>query len=112
MAYYFLWGLGLLILALACLNYVNLSVARALNRSKEIGVRKVTGALRGSLVLQFLGESIVTALFAMGMAILLLFVLKAAFMRLWVNQYLNFDLRGGIGVYHFVILWYLRSSWG
>jgi putative ABC transport system permease protein len=92
-AYYFLAFLALVILVSACLNYINLSVARALNRSKEIGVRKVTGALRGDLILQFLSESILTALFAMGMAILLLFVLKAAFMRLWVNQYLNFDLR-------------------
>jgi putative ABC transport system permease protein len=92
-AYYFLAFLALVILVSACLNYINLSVARALNRSREIGVRKVTGALRGDLILQFLIESILTALFAMGMAILLLFVLKAAFMRLWVNQYLNFDLR-------------------
>jgi putative ABC transport system permease protein len=92
-AYYFLAFLAMVILGSACLNYINLSVARALNRSKEIGVRKVTGALRGDLIVQFLSESILTALFAMGMAILLLFVLKAAFMRLWVNQYLNFDLR-------------------
>jgi putative ABC transport system permease protein len=92
-AYYFLSFLALVILVSACLNYINLSVARALNRSKEIGVRKVTGALRGDLIMQFLSESILTALFAMAMAILLLFVLKAAFMRLWVNQYLNFDLR-------------------
>jgi putative ABC transport system permease protein len=92
-AYYFLSFLALVILISACLNYINLSVARALNRSKEIGVRKVTGALRGDLILQFLSESILTAFFAMGMAIILLFVLKAAFMRLWVNQYLNFDLR-------------------
>lgn len=98
-AYYILWGLGLLILLLACLNYINLSVARALNRAKEIGVRKVTGAQRFSLVMQFLGESVITALFALALAIILLFLLKAAFVRLWVNQYLDFELGAGIGVY-------------
>jgi len=98
-AYYFLWVLALLILVLACLNYINLSVARALTRAREIGVRKVAGAPRGSLVLQFLGESVITALFALGMAIVLLVALKAAFVRLWVNQYLDFELRGGMGVY-------------
>jgi putative ABC transport system permease protein len=84
---------------LACLNYVNLSVARALNRAKEIGVRKVTGAQRVSLVLQFLGESVITSLFALAMSVGMLFLLKAAFLRLWVNQYLNFELSGGAGVY-------------
>ena len=98
-AYYFLWGLGLLILLLACLNYINLSVARALNRAKEIGVRKVTGAQRFSLVMQFLGESVITALFALALAMILLFLLKAAFVRLWVNQYLDFELGAGVGIY-------------
>jgi putative ABC transport system permease protein len=98
-AYYFLAFLAVLILLLAGLNYVNLSVARALNRAKEIGVRKVTGAGRGSLVLQFLGESVITALAALALAVVLLFLLKAAFVRLWVNQYLDFELRGGVGVY-------------
>jgi putative ABC transport system permease protein len=98
-AYYFLWFLAILILVLACLNYINLSVARALNRAKEIGVRKVTGARRVNLVLQFLGESVITTLFALAVATGLLFLLKAAFVRLWVNQYLNFQLNGGAAVY-------------
>ena len=98
-AYYFFWGLGLVILSLAGLNYVNLSVARALNRAKEIGVRKVTGAQRISLVAQFLGESVITSLIALVLAIGLLLLLKAAFVRLWVNQYLNFELKGEWWVY-------------
>jgi putative ABC transport system permease protein len=98
-AYYFLSSLAVLILVLAALNYVNLSVARALNRAKEIGVRKVTGAQRINLVLQFLGESVITALAALTLAVVFLFLLKAAFVRLWVNQYLNFELNGGVGVY-------------
>jgi putative ABC transport system permease protein len=98
-AYYLLSFLAALILVLAGLNYVNLSVARALSRAREIGVRKVSGAHRANLVLQFLGESVITALSSLGMAGVFLLVLKAAFVRLWVNQYLNFELSGGVGVY-------------
>lgn len=98
MAYYFLSFLAFVVLVSACLNYVNLSVARALKRSREIGVRKVAGAGRLDLVWQFLGESVLTALLAMGMAIVILVFLRSAFMHLWVNQYLNFDLPINIGL--------------
>ncbi|SDK02171.1 putative ABC transport system permease protein [Catalinimonas alkaloidigena] len=98
-AYYVLGGLAGVIMLLACLNYTNLSVARALTRTKEIGVRKVTGARRLDLVYQFLSESILTALLALVLAVLLLVFLKSAFMNLWVNQFLNFDLRENVPVY-------------
>ena len=102
-AYYFLSLLAFVVLLSACLNYINLSVARALKRSREIGVRKVTGARRIDLIGQFLGESMLTALFAMGIALVILFFLKTAFMRLWVNQYLKFDLRAN-GIVYVVFL--------
>jgi putative ABC transport system permease protein len=56
---------AILILFLACVNYINLSTARASTRSKEIGVRKVVGGSRLSIVFQFLGESILLVLFAL-----------------------------------------------
>ncbi|HXB95579.1 MAG TPA: ABC transporter permease, partial [Puia sp.] len=56
--------IGLFVIAIACINYINLSTARSALRAKEIGVRKVTGAFRSLLVRQFLTESIVTVLFA------------------------------------------------
>lgn len=98
-AYYFLSLLALLILLSACLNYANLSTARSLTRAKEIGIRKVTGAYRKNLVYQFLSESVITSLLALAMAILLLVFIKPAFRGLWINQHLNFDLRGNISVY-------------
>jgi putative ABC transport system permease protein len=99
LAYYFLSVLALVIMVSACLNYTNLSTARALSRAKEIGIRKVTGAFRKNLVYQFLSESVLTALLALVMAVLLLIFLKPAFTGLWINQYLNFELRGNISVY-------------
>ncbi len=53
-----------IILLVACVNFINLSTARASKRSKEIGVRKVVGASKRSLVGQFLGESLLLSLFA------------------------------------------------
>ncbi|WPP52702.1 ABC transporter permease [Catalinimonas niigatensis] len=99
MAYYILGGLALIIMLSACLNYTNLSIARALTRAKEIGVRKVTGARKTDLMYQFLSESILMTLLALAFAILLLVVLKPAFMSLWVNQYLHFDLQENFSVY-------------
>ena len=98
-AYYFLSFLALIILLSASLNYTNLSIARALTRAKEIGVRKVTGAKRRDLIYQFLSESVLTVLLALALAYLLLTVVKSAFMGLWANQYLDFDLRENISVY-------------
>ncbi len=98
-AYYFLAFLAIVVMVSACLNYTNLSVARAVTRSKEIGIRKVTGAFKKHLITQFLGESILTSLFALMLAILLLVIIKPAFMALWINKYLNFNLDENSSVY-------------
>lgn len=62
-------AIGLLVLAIACINYMNLATARASLRSMEIGIRKVSGALRTQLVQQFLSESILLTLFSALLAI-------------------------------------------
>lgn len=97
--YYFLIILASVIMLTACFNYTNLSVARALTRAKEIGVRKVTGAGRRSIVFQFLSESMMTSLLALIMAVGLLYVLTPSFKNLWVNNYLNLELPSSPGVY-------------
>ena len=60
-----------LIIALAIINYINLTTARALQRSHEVGIRKVVGAHRGSLVRQFLIESLLFCFIALPIALLL-----------------------------------------
>ena len=99
MIYYFLSILAIVIMVSACLNYTNLSVARALTRAKEIGVRKVNGAKRKDLIFQFLSESIMTALLSLFMAIALLILIKPAFKNLWINQFLHFELESTLFVY-------------
>jgi len=59
------------VLLLACINFVNLATARSTQRAKEVGVRKVVGASRKQLATQFIGESILLSLIALGFAMVL-----------------------------------------
>ena len=79
---YILGGIAGLILLIACINFVNLTLARSLRRSKEIGVRKVTGGTRGQLVAQFLGESLLLSALAFVPALLLVIFLLPQFSEL------------------------------
>ncbi|MDH5385525.1 MAG: ABC transporter permease [Candidatus Aminicenantes bacterium] len=70
MTYVYLFsGIGLFILLLGCLNFMNLSTARSANRSKEVGLRKVVGAQRLELIKQFIGESMILTLIAIVLAL-------------------------------------------
>jgi putative ABC transport system permease protein len=68
---YAFWAIAVIILLIACINFMNLSTARSAGRAKEVGMRKVLGAQRTKLIGQFLGESFVFALLSLGFAILL-----------------------------------------
>ncbi|WEK36505.1 MAG: ABC transporter permease [Candidatus Pseudobacter hemicellulosilyticus] len=70
------------ILLIACINYMNLSTARSIKRAREVGIRKVVGAGKSSLVWQFLGESILISAVAGAIALVLLFPAVKGFNKL------------------------------
>lgn len=67
------------ILLLACVNYMNLAIARSIRRAKEVGLRKVIGAQRQQLIGQFIGESILLAFLALVLAVGLCYLLAPIF---------------------------------
>ena len=93
---YILSGIAFFILLIACINFVNLTLARSLKRAKEIGVRKVTGGTRKQLIFQFLGESFILCAIAFIVAIAVVQGLLPLFSRL-ANKALTlsylFDLK-------------------
>ncbi len=67
--YVYIFGsIALLVLFIACINYINLATARATDRAKEVGIRKVVGALRKQLFLQFISESVIITFIALAIA--------------------------------------------
>ena len=86
---YILTGITVFILLIACINFVNLSMAQFLKRSKEIGIRKAVGGLRRQLIKQFLGESFLVCLISFSLAILLAVLLLPVFNQL-ANKKLSF----------------------
>jgi putative ABC transport system permease protein len=80
-------SIAVLILLIACINFMNLSTIRAVERSKEVGLRKVMGALRNHLVWQFIGESILLTLISCALSIGLLLLLMPLY-----NQLLGYTL--------------------
>lgn len=70
---------ALFILILACINFMNLSTARSAKRAKEVGIRKVLGTERKTLIAQFLTESTITAFIALGIALLMAYLVLPFF---------------------------------
>ncbi|PHN05278.1 ABC transporter permease [Flavilitoribacter nigricans] len=90
---YLLGAIGLIILLLASINYMNLATARSVRRVKEVGVRKVMGAERQQLVGQLLGESFMLTLFSFVLAVGLAYLLLPGFNHL-LDQSIPFDVVG------------------
>jgi len=80
MSYIYIFSaVAFFMLLIACINYMNLTTARSARRAKEIGIRKVTGSSKLQLVLQFLVESTLTAVFALLLSICLIALLLPTF---------------------------------
>ncbi|MEO8112605.1 MAG: ABC transporter permease, partial [Ginsengibacter sp.] len=84
---YIFLSVAILILLIACINFMNLSTIRAAERSKEVGLRKVLGALRNNLVWQFIGESVLLTTISCILSVGLLLLAMP-----WYNQLLGYSL--------------------
>ncbi|MFK7814587.1 MAG: ABC transporter permease [Maribacter sp.] len=91
-----------IILIIACINFMNLSTARSERRAKEVGIRKVIGAEKASLVGQFLGESILISFIAAALALLIVLVTLPSFSTL-IDKPLFLDLTK---------IWFWLSAFG
>ncbi|UCG28154.1 MAG: ABC transporter permease, partial [Bacteroidales bacterium] len=74
--------IAVLVLVIACINFMNLSTARSSKRAKEVGLRKIVGASRSHLIVQFLGESMIFSFFALLVAWILVELIRPAFNNL------------------------------
>lgn len=81
---------AIFILAIACINFMNLATARSVKRAKEVGVRKVVGAYRNSLMGQFLGESMLITLLSLVFSILIVLLIMPVFNTL-TEKHLSLD---------------------
>jgi putative ABC transport system permease protein len=79
---------ALIIIAIACINFINLAIARSVKRAKEVGVRKTLGASRLNLVYQFIGESMIITFISIILALLIVELSLPKF-----NQLLNTELK-------------------
>lgn len=93
MLLWFLSALAAVVMLSACFNYTNLTMARALSRAREIGVRKVVGASRWQVAGQLLGEGVVTAMFSLGIAWLLMKLVQPAFNSLSFTEFLDVSVQ-------------------
>ena len=82
------------ILLIACINFMNLTTARSLGRAKEIGIRKVVGAVRPALIRQFIGEAIVLSTFSVILALGLVLLILPAFNHL-TEKHIHFPFTDG-----------------
>lgn len=115
--------IGVFILLIACVNYMNLATAQSASRAREVGVRKTVGAQRAQLVAQFLTESVVVAMLAAVLALGLVALLLPAFDRIadkafrldlpLVGRLFTFALLAGLlaGTYPAFFLSSFRPAW-
>ncbi|MDH4220233.1 MAG: ABC transporter permease [Candidatus Aminicenantes bacterium] len=94
---YIFLATGLLILLIACINFMNLSTARSTNRAKEVGLRKVVGAVRRQLIKQFIGETLLFSAFSMILALILVYVFLPSLNAL-TGQFIRFEDIGRVEI--------------
>ena len=93
-------AIAIIILLLACINYINLAIARSLKRSKEVGLRKTIGAVRSQLFRQFIGESLVITITGMILALVIAYLCLPFFAKI-VMRDITFSMACSLGAFLF-----------
>ena len=106
---YIFLTIGFLILLIACINFMNLSTARSVNRAKEVGLRKVVGASRNQLISQFFGESLIMSLLSLAVAILIVANILPVFEHI---TNLTIQLPGIADLYLYLLLVFIGIAVG
>ncbi|MDF2430622.1 MAG: putative transport system permease protein, partial [Mucilaginibacter sp.] len=104
---YIFSAVGLFIMLLACVNFMNLSTAQSAKRAKEVGIRKVLGSQRKQLIRQFITEAMLYTLFAVLVAIIIVMIMLPAFNHLSGKELsLNFflDFKTWLGIIVLVVI--------
>ena len=96
---YFLISIAVLLVVIACINFMNLATARSAERAREVGVRKTMGSQKGQLIAQFLAESTLLSLIASGLAMVIIQLVLPAFNELTekhLNLHMSFPIAIGL----------------
>lgn len=99
---YMLGAIAFLILLIAWFNYINLSTANSIKRAGEVGIRKAIGASRKSLIVQFMGESVLMNLLGFALAIVLVILIQPLFNHL-INKTLSLQTLGATQTWIFAL---------
>ncbi|MCK5146287.1 ABC transporter permease [bacterium] len=91
-------SIAILILIIACINFMNLATARAAGRAREVGLRKVVGSGRWMLILQFLGEAMTYTALALGVAVFIFSQLTKMFQTVFGFELLPVTMNVGLGL--------------
>jgi putative ABC transport system permease protein len=106
-----LMGIAVLVLMIACVNFMTLALGRSADRVKEVGARKILGALRPQIIKQFLGEALLMSLAALLLSILLVQLFLPTFNRI-TNQELTFSLGTGTIFFFMALMLVVGSAAG
>ena len=98
--------IAIFILVIACINFMNLSTARATRKSKEVGIKKSVGASRESLIFQYMSESLITSALALILSVILVFVILPGFNTI-TDKHIELNLGDPL-----LLLWLLGVTLG
>ena len=99
--------LGLIVMITATINYTNLSIARSLSRTKEIGIRKVNGARRKQIIVQFLVESVLISMISLITSVFIYRVLIHYFNEIWIFNQVGISIQDSWSTYIYFFLFTL-----